>query len=509
MSFNSLNLLTKSKRSQSALEYMMTYGWAILIIVIVAVILYSMGIFNPSSSVTFTSSGFSPFTVSSSLCNNLGYKIAVLAGPIPNNANSITINKVFLTSATGANTTTAGYTLTNPVTLKSGQSTTIIIPNVACTAAKVHYSFSAKIQYSYTAGTLGLQYVNTSGTIAGTSISGKPSALTSYEPITITNTQSSATPSPFQQMVNFTSSDNGWTSISTGNFGQNVEFFYYNGTVIPSWLENYTSTNAIWWLKVAAIPAGSSETVYVGFAPTTTNLFNTVNDGEAPQLSSTYAEYDDGNNVFINYDNFANLSETQRHYSFPTSNIGIAGLYEVYANDNYSFSDGLTMYNTTYSTSRGGNGMINGIQSLFTINYSKYVEMSYLSMNPGDTWGSLIGAYAGYIQGADRNELFDLTQGVYLFTENLTAAVSSPFIQVTMPQLFQLYHSPYNTTSYYYANNKWYNFIGEGFLPNYAVNWMQFFIQANDSNFHIYYAMLRDLPPDTVMPSVSFGRLYQ
>ena len=131
-----LTLLTKGKRSQSALEYMMTYGWAILIIVIVAVILYSMGIFNPSSSVTFTSSGFSPFTVSSSLCNNIGYKIAVLAGPIPNNANSITINKVFLTSATGANTTTAGYTLTNPVTLKSGQSTTIIIPNVACTAAK-------------------------------------------------------------------------------------------------------------------------------------------------------------------------------------------------------------------------------------------------------------------------------------------------------------------------------------------------------------------------------------
>ena len=43
-----LTLLTKSKRSQSALEYMMTYGWAILIIVIVAVILYSMGIFNPS-----------------------------------------------------------------------------------------------------------------------------------------------------------------------------------------------------------------------------------------------------------------------------------------------------------------------------------------------------------------------------------------------------------------------------------------------------------------------------
>ena len=303
-----LTLLTKGKRSQSALEYMMTYGWAILIIVIVAVILYSMGIFNPSSSVTFTSSGFSPFTVSSSLCNNIGYKIAVIAGPIPNNANSLTINKVFVTSATGANATTASYTLTNPVTLKSGQSATILIPNVACNAANVHYSLSAKIEYSYTAGTLGLQYVNTSGTVAGTSITGKPSVLTAYEPITITNSQSSATPNPFQQMINFTSSDPGFSSIATGNFGQNVEFFYYNGTVIPSWLENYTSTNAIWWLKLGNIPAGSSETIYVGFAPTSTNLFNTVNDGEAPQLSSTYAEYDDGANVFNNYWNFAGIS---------------------------------------------------------------------------------------------------------------------------------------------------------------------------------------------------------
>ena len=38
-------------------------------------------------------------------------------------------------------------------------------------------------------------------------------------------------------MVNFTSSDPGFSSIATGNFGQNVEFFYYNGTIIPSWLE--------------------------------------------------------------------------------------------------------------------------------------------------------------------------------------------------------------------------------------------------------------------------------
>ena len=46
-------------KSQSALEYMMTYGWAILVIVIVAAVLYSLGIFSPSSSLSTTITGFS------------------------------------------------------------------------------------------------------------------------------------------------------------------------------------------------------------------------------------------------------------------------------------------------------------------------------------------------------------------------------------------------------------------------------------------------------------------
>jgi hypothetical protein len=144
-----LNFTVKSKRSQSALEYMMTYGWAILIIVIVTVILYSMGIFNPSSSVTTTSTGFSPFVISSSLCNSSGLKVAFQAGPMPNGASSLTINKLYITSASGINTTTASYTLTSPVTLISGQSAVILIPNVACSSPNKKYSLSAKLQYSY------------------------------------------------------------------------------------------------------------------------------------------------------------------------------------------------------------------------------------------------------------------------------------------------------------------------------------------------------------------------
>ena len=49
-------------------------------------------------------------------------------------------------------------------------------------------------------------------------------------------------------------------------------------------------------------------------APTSASLFNTVNDGEAPQIPcgstptsscSNYGEYDDGPNVFELYDNFS------------------------------------------------------------------------------------------------------------------------------------------------------------------------------------------------------------
>ena len=36
-------------RSQSAMEYLMTYGWAILIIAIVLVALFSLGIFNSAN----------------------------------------------------------------------------------------------------------------------------------------------------------------------------------------------------------------------------------------------------------------------------------------------------------------------------------------------------------------------------------------------------------------------------------------------------------------------------
>ncbi|MCW1292704.1 MAG: hypothetical protein OH340_02495, partial [Candidatus Parvarchaeota archaeon] len=143
---------------------------------------------------------------------------------------------------------------------------------------------------------------SSTGTISGTPVSS--SLVPSNYFIIITNTQNVATPSPFQQMINISSSSPVWSYINTNQtsaFGQNVEFIYLNGTVIPSWLESYSSTHAIWWIKIGSIPANSAITIFMKIAPKSTNLFNGVTVGEAPQLSPTYGEYDNGANVFLNY----------------------------------------------------------------------------------------------------------------------------------------------------------------------------------------------------------------
>ena len=138
-----------------------------------------------------------------------------------------------------------------------------------------------------------------------------PSNIQYYVPITITNSQSAATSSPFQQMINITESDYSSYISYSGNEA-NFEYFSSNGAIIPAWIESNNSGKLITWVKLASgIPANSKVTLYLGFASKTTNLLSssgTSGIGEAPQLSSTYAEYDDGASVFNNYWNFAGTS---------------------------------------------------------------------------------------------------------------------------------------------------------------------------------------------------------
>ncbi|MEM3859710.1 MAG: DUF2341 domain-containing protein, partial [Candidatus Micrarchaeaceae archaeon] len=127
-----------------------------------------------------------------------------------------------------------------------------------------------------------------------------------YVAITITNSQSSATPAPFQQMITINSSN--YSSYLASNLS-NVNFQDGNGNILNSWLESgnsNTSTSTVYWVSLPnGIAANSSITIYYCIYATSVNAFNNTNTGVAPQLTSTYGQYDDGANVFNFYDDFA------------------------------------------------------------------------------------------------------------------------------------------------------------------------------------------------------------
>lgn len=136
-------------------------------------------------------------------------------------------------------------------------------------------------------------------------------STTSYVPVTIVNSQTSPTVDDLQVLLNVDfQSYSSYLSLDAGNirFYNSTNFVVNNE--LPAWLENYTggtgepntATNSDIWLKLVGtiIPASSQVTVYMVFQPASTE-FDGVYWGEAPQLSATYGEFDNGANVFLYY----------------------------------------------------------------------------------------------------------------------------------------------------------------------------------------------------------------
>ena len=165
---NNILLPTKSKRSQSALEYMMTYGWAILIIVIVAVILYSMGIFNPSSSVSSTVTGFSGLGSVTAECTANGV-LRISVGDSTGNL----INVTGITAKDPSITKIANFKPNSTVDpnplIRSGTSYVFSVPNI-CPSAGTHYAITVAVNYTEPGQVLPGPYQSL-GSITGTTAS--------------------------------------------------------------------------------------------------------------------------------------------------------------------------------------------------------------------------------------------------------------------------------------------------------------------------------------------------
>ena len=154
-------------KSQSALEYMMTYGWAILIIVIVAGVLYSLGIFSPSSSLSSTVTGFSNLGSVTGECTANGVLRIDLG-----DSTGYPIN---ITSVTAKSP--AGQVLTfkpnstvdsSPIILPTSNYI-FSVPN-ACPATNSRYSLTVVVNYTEPGQAFPGPYTST-GTVSGTSSS--------------------------------------------------------------------------------------------------------------------------------------------------------------------------------------------------------------------------------------------------------------------------------------------------------------------------------------------------
>jgi uncharacterized protein (UPF0333 family) len=140
-----MRTIIRHKKGQSAMEYLMTYGWAILIVIIVAAVLFSLGVFNPATYTTTSATGFSGFNVPSG-----GFQLSaagVLTMQLTNGVGAnINISRMDVTVGTSTNDTS--YPVSGERDLSPGQTTTFVIGNLGTRTSGGSYSASVTVTYN-------------------------------------------------------------------------------------------------------------------------------------------------------------------------------------------------------------------------------------------------------------------------------------------------------------------------------------------------------------------------
>lgn len=295
-----------ASRQQSAVEYLTTYGWAIVAVGVMLGVLNSLGVFGLSAS------GATGCTVVEGF--SCTQPVLYSSGALTMKIGEIGQAKIVTAVGCSKNSTAPTVWETTSIILQSGgiQNVTFICPWVQ--GGKLGQVFQGTLWIQYAAQSQSGTVTQAVGTVkiavARTGLPGIPNG-TSYVPITITNSQGAATPSTFQQMVQFSPSS--YTQYEAADLG-NIRF-YLAGTALYSWCEANCSRaaggKALFWVNLpGGIPAGGNVLVYMAFQTPNTLEYDGVYAGEAPQLSTSYGQYDNGGSVFGNYQNFAGTSSS-------------------------------------------------------------------------------------------------------------------------------------------------------------------------------------------------------
>jgi len=350
--------------------------------------------------------------------------------------------------------------------------------------------------------------------------------------INITNSQSQATPAPFQQDIaicngninignNFAYVNNATLFNEIDSNGQNLYFStsYNSNPNIYSWYEGQLNYNGVycdvWWINLSnGIPANSNITIYMAVGSYNTNYYSLYYPyvGEAPQLSSTYGQYDNGQDIFNYYWNF-NGTSTPSGVNIYTSSGSV------------TFNNGVTIKGGT-STTGGENGIAT------TVSFSPPIIVEYYgtqSTSPsGDSWGwNYVGFSDGLgssysFPGAGSNiALINFESGYYASSVekqngNIVGNSTNGILSQPPGNLFPLsiWTQEYLTNEYYtYVNYTPSLYTGyvTGITNSLALPF-EIMVGNNEASYAsngmtVYWLRVRAYPPNNVMPSFSIQQL--
>ena len=152
--FRKKPLRKASAKAQSAMEYLMTYGWAILIVAVVLGVLYNLGVFTGAAFL-----GTSCIAASGFYCTNpilsTGGVLTVTIGQ----ATGTTLNNAYLYFVPSGTSFSTSDPSTSIGTLNSGQQVTVSIPLGVGSPYPTAYTLGTSLS-----GYLYLQFTNIYGT---------------------------------------------------------------------------------------------------------------------------------------------------------------------------------------------------------------------------------------------------------------------------------------------------------------------------------------------------------
>jgi len=295
-----------------------------------------------------------------------------------------------------------------------------------------------------------------------------------FTPITLTNSQSQASPSNFQQLIQ-----------TTIQYPNGVRFWSPTDGYLPAWLESIQPNSANIWVKIpSSIPANGTYQLYM--IQDSTLPMDGVYWGEAPQLSSTYAEYDNGESVFPYYQRWGGLS------SLPSGWSSISGTVITYASSYIEISPSSSGWQGISINSPPSS--LVSTQTVWEFYGNIYNEsFGYIGTNTGSEFGNYQG-YNFYESGSPPT-LSLVTNGTYYFTNNHDTNTNKIYTMqmnsATNVQMFINYSQIYSNSNL------------SALSPN--------SFQIGTANrtgvmpYYLYWLRTRALPPNGVMPTTSFG----